>query len=260
MTGAGDRNTPSAATTARRWRIRRVAETGSTNADLALAAATGESDGAVLVADVQNSGRGRLGRQWEAPAGSSLMFSVLLRPLRIPAATRGWVGAVLGIAIVDAIAGLGLQTTLKWPNDVLHGDRKVAGILAEMAGDAVVVGAGINVSQDQTDLPGPTATSLRLAGAANLDRDALLDTVLGCLGSWLDRWESCSGDVVASGVRAGYLARLSTLGSRVTVHLPDGRDLRGLARGVGMDGALIVDGDDGMTHRFSAGDVIHLRR
>jgi BirA family biotin operon repressor/biotin-[acetyl-CoA-carboxylase] ligase len=255
-------DTPRPAEPARdRWRIRRVSSTGSTNADLAAAASGGEPDGAVLVADEQIAGRGRLGRSWQAPAGSSLMFSVLLRPDRVPISLRGWTGAVLGLAVVDGIAAVaGLVADLKWPNDVLIGGAKVAGILAELADGAVVAGVGINVSQGADTLPVATATSLALAGSAGLDRDDLLRAILRTLGELLDRWEGAAGDVDASGIRAAYLGRLSTIGSAVTVHLPGDRQVSGIARDVTGAGQLVVSCDDGETRRFAAGDVVHLRR
>jgi BirA family biotin operon repressor/biotin-[acetyl-CoA-carboxylase] ligase len=238
-----------------------VASTGSTNADLAAAALAGEPDGAVLVADEQTAGRGRLGRSWQAPAGSSLMFSALLRPNPVPTVLRGWAGAILGLAVTDGIAAIaGLEATLKWPNDVLIGEAKVAGILAELADGAVVVGTGINVSQRAHALPVTTATSLALAGSSGVDRDDLLESILGALDGLVARWEEACGDVDSSGIRPAYLGRLSTLGSAVTVYLPGDRSVSGFARDVTVEGMLVVACDDGETRRFAAGDVVHLRR
>ena len=244
-----------------RWVIDWVAETGSTNADLAAFARNGAVDGSVLVADLQTAGRGRLGRTWEAPPGSSLMFSVLLRTREIPVRARSWLGAVVGLAIVEAInATPGPQAKLKWPNDILIDGRKLAGVLAEMSGDAVVVGAGINVTQDADELPVDTATSLALSGRPGVDRAGLLRSILDRLAPRLDRWSAASGDADASGVAAEYRRHLDTLGAEVTAHLPGGAAITGVAVDLSPDGALIIRDADGTRHTLAAGDVVHLRR
>lgn len=246
----------------RHWHVSHVAVTGSTNADLVLAAAAGAPDGTVLVADEQTAGRGRLGRHWQAPAGSSLMFSALLRPRSVPVSRRGWVGAILGLAIVDALrAGAPVRARLKWPNDVLIGEAKVAGILAELVEDGVVVGSGINVNQTADALPVDTATSLALAGAPGIRRDDLLAQILEQFGALLTGWEVAGGDVTGpSGILDRYRDILATLGAEVTVHLPGGRRVSGVARDVTPDGQLVVVDSGGRTRAFAAGDVVHLRR
>ncbi len=238
-----------------------IVETGSTNADLARQAARGASHGEVLVADVQHRGRGRMGRVWQAPPGTALLFSALLRLPAIPVARRGWVGAVLGLAIVGAVRDrTGIEAGLKWPNDVLIGGSKVAGILAEMAGDAVVVGAGLNVSVAAADLPRADATSLVLSGAdpACCDRDVLLAAILDRFGAHVARWQAAGGDIEASGLRAEYLRSCLTVGSHVAVHLPDGTIVTGRAIDVAPDGSIVIDGGGSPRH-FAAGDVQHLR-
>src|SRR5262252_2822814 len=146
------------------WReIRVVEETGSTNADLLAEAQAGAGEGLVLVAEAQTEGRGRLGRRWISPPRRALTFSVLLRP-PVPSALLGWVPLLAGVAVASALERTaGMDARLKWPNDVLVGDAKLAGILAERWGDAVVVGTGINVLQQRGELPVPTATSLLVA-------------------------------------------------------------------------------------------------
>src|SRR6516164_8434486 len=150
------------------WReVRAVAETGSSNADLLAAAGAGAAEGTVLVAEAQTAGRGRLGRRWASPPRAGLTFSVLLRPLGVPAALLGWLPLLTGVAAASAVVGAAAaDVALKWPNDVLAGGVKLGGILAERAGSAIVVGVGINVWQGRADLPdGPAATSVALAGA-----------------------------------------------------------------------------------------------
>jgi BirA family biotin operon repressor/biotin-[acetyl-CoA-carboxylase] ligase len=244
------------------WQVRHIASAGSTNADLVAAAAAGAPDRTVLVADLQTAGRGRLGRSWQTPAGAALTVSILLRPRSVPPSRRGWVGALLGLAALTAVRRrTGLPAELKWPNDLLIGGRKVAGILAELtAAGAMVVGLGLNVSLEQAELPRADATSLLLAGAQpeSLGREQLLAAVLDALGPLLDRWDAAGGDVDAAGLRAEYLAHCVTVGTAVTIQLPDGARLTGTATDVAPDGSIVIDSAGG-PRSFTAGDVVHLR-
>jgi BirA family biotin operon repressor/biotin-[acetyl-CoA-carboxylase] ligase len=172
------------------WRdVRVVTETGSTNTDLLADASDGAPEGIVLAAESQTAGRGRLGRRWSSQPLAALTFSVLLRPGGVPPGRRGWVPLLAGVAVASALrAGAGVDARLKWPNDVLVQGAKVAGILAEQRGDAIVVGIGINVSTRQDELPAGGATSLALAGAARTDREYLLACVLTELERWYLAW------------------------------------------------------------------------
>jgi BirA family transcriptional regulator, biotin operon repressor / biotin---[acetyl-CoA-carboxylase] ligase len=149
------------------WReIRVVDETGSTNADLLAKARSGAGEGLVLVAEAQTAGRGRMGRRWISPPRRALTFSVLLRPA-VPARLLGWAPLLAGVAVASALQRTaGVDARLKWPNDVLVDGAKIAGILAERWGNAVVIGTGINVLQQRGELPVPTATSLLVAQGA----------------------------------------------------------------------------------------------
>lgn len=246
------------------WReLRRVAVTGSTNADLAAAAGSGEPAGLVLVADEQTAGRGRMGRVWSAPAGSGLAVSVLLRPA-VPASRLGWLPLLTGLAVVEAVHDVaGLRASLKWPNDVVVGadggaaGRKLAGILAERVGgtDAVVVGVGLNVAMTAAQLPVPTATSLavELAPAEPPTVDEVLAALLARLGARVLAWEA------GADVRPDYRAASATVGRTVRVDLPAGGAVEGRAVDVDVDGRLLVDtGDDadpGGVRAVAAGDV-----
>jgi len=169
--------------------IRVVEETGSTNADVLGEARRGAPEGLVLAAEAQTAGRGRLGRTWQSLPGAALTFSVLLRPTSVPQAGRGWVPLLAGVAVAGALRrAVGVDARLKWPNDVLVADAKLAGILAEQAGDAIAVGIGINVRGRPQDLPVATATSLELHGAGETDRTELLAAVLAELETWYRRW------------------------------------------------------------------------
>src|SRR5262245_14161583 len=149
------------------WReVRVVEETGSTNADLLAEARSGAAEGLVLAAEAQTAGRGRIGRRWISPPRRALTLSILVRPA-VPAGLLGWLPLLAGVAVASALERTaGVDARLKWPNDVLAGGAKIAGILAERWGSAVVVGTGINVLQQRGELPVPTATSLLAAQGA----------------------------------------------------------------------------------------------
>jgi BirA family biotin operon repressor/biotin-[acetyl-CoA-carboxylase] ligase len=273
------------------WRTVEVVDsTGSTNADLAARAREGEPSGLVLVADHQASGRGRLDRSWTAPARASIAVSVLLRPSGVPQHRVGWLPLLAGLSVVEALTRVcGVPARLKWPNDVLvpvgtgqpdaGALRKVCGILAELvpgttpgaaatgaatssaadAGFAVVLGAGINVSQGSDELPVPTATSLALAGSATTDRDTVLRAYLRALGTRYQQWVDAQGDPRGSGLGPAYREACVTLGLQVQVQRPGDVPLDGTAQEVDDDGRLVVLDSAGALHALAAGDVVHVR-
>lgn len=260
------------------------------------AAGLAAADGAlwrVVLTDDQTGGRGRLGRAWSVPPRASVAVSAV-----VPApaeSAMGWVPLAAGVALARAMAavteaaGVPVEAALKWPNDVLlpaDGDRKVAGILCELAigpsGErAVVVGAGVNVDQSRDELPVDTATSLRLVGAA-VRREDLVVAYLGELADLLTtdpvfRAGAGAGvgvaavrgfgaDAAARGAGAGlreeYAERCATLGADVDVHVPGGDVVRGRAIRVDTSGALVVavGGPGGREQSYAAGDVVHVRR
>jgi BirA family biotin operon repressor/biotin-[acetyl-CoA-carboxylase] ligase len=239
-----------------------VASTGSTNADLL---AAGGPEGQVLVAEVQTAGRGRAGRTWVSRPGGSLTFSVLVRPSSVPPSARGWLPLLTGVAVAAGVrSAAGVAAMLKWPNDVLVGDRKLAGILAEQSaeGDAVVIGVGLNVAMEAAALPvsptGLPATSL-LAEGADVAREPLLVEILRALERWYLAF-SADPDPVRSGLLAEYRAACATLGRQVRVELPAGRVLAGTAEDIDSTGRLLVRPADAASPTvLSAGDVVHLR-
>ena len=204
------------------WRsVEVVAVTGSTNADLLARAAAGEPEGAVLVAEQQDAGRGRLGRAWVSPPRAALTFSVLLRPTAVPRALLGWLPLLAGVAVAAAVRDIAaVDAQLKWPNDVLAGLPGQAGLHPGRGGrhDAVVIGIGLNVSTGlgfELPPPGPgalPATSLRLQGSPDLDRDRLLAGILAGLERRYRTWSRVSGDPERSGLRAAYTGLCATLG------------------------------------------------
>lgn len=234
-----------------------VAETGSTNDDVLAAAASGAAEGTVRSAEYQSAGRGRMSRQWEAPAGSSVMFSVLLRPTA-PMAHWGWIPLVTGLGIYDTLHQAGADVTLKWPNDVQLGPerKKCGGILTQATTGAVVVGIGLNaVTHD--GLP-PTAAAIDSQWQTS--REDLLRGVLNAFARRYSAWNAAEGDVERSGLLAAYRSACGTVGQRVKVMLPAVADpVIGQARDVDADGRLIVTTEDGSDLVVGAGDVVHVR-
>ncbi|MFF7989870.1 biotin--[acetyl-CoA-carboxylase] ligase [Kitasatospora xanthocidica] len=241
-----------------------VAETGSTNSDLAARARAGAAQGAVLVAEAQSAARGRLDRQWTAPARSGLFLSVLLRPEEVPVERYGWLPILVGVAAAGTLGRIAeVEAGLKWPNDLqveIDGaERKVGGILTELSGGAVVVGLGLNVTLRAEELPVPTAGSLALAGAATTDRGTLLRALLRDFAELYREWTAAAGDPHASELMRAYTDRCTTLGRQVKVHLPGDTELVGEAVAIDGDGRLVVRTPDGARRAVGAGDVVHVR-
>jgi BirA family biotin operon repressor/biotin-[acetyl-CoA-carboxylase] ligase len=214
-------------------------------------AADGAPDGTVVMADSQAAGRGRRGRTWLDEPGASLLVSIVLRPRLEPARLPG-LSLAAAVAVAEALTRTaGLIPRLKWPNDVLVGGRKLAGILLEtrLSGEraTTVLGVGVNLSQRvfPADL-GQRATSVWLASGRLVDRDALLSALLDALREWRRRLERHGFAVV----RSRWRTLADTLGKTVTV---DG--VSGVAVDVDSDGALVVADADGRRRRVLAGDV-----
>lgn len=255
--------------------VRVVERTGSTSTDLVAAAREGAPDRSVLVADHQAAGRGRAGRAWETPPGQALTVSVLLRP-GVPSHALGWLSLIGGMAVVRALAGLGVEAVLKWPNDVLlpgvgledvpgwGRDRKIAGVLGDVvpgttaSAPAAVLGIGVNVGQPRDTLPVPWATSLAAEGV-EVERADLLARVLAALADLDDAWRAADGDAVEAEIAAECAAVCATLGQPVRVRWPGGEVLEGTAVSLGDDGALRVADASGRVHAVLAGDVERLR-
>jgi len=237
-----------------------VETTGSTNADLLARHAAGENiDGAVLIAEHQSAGRGRNGRSWSTPPRSQIALSVGIAARDVPTTAWGWVPLLTGVAVVDAVrATTGVDANLKWPNDVLVGEGKLAGILAEVAAPdpVIVVGLGLNVTLTADEAPDPRATSLLMLGSTMLDRSALLGSILAELTARIDRWRAAHGP--DPGLVADYRRRSLTLGTRVRATLPGDREIVGIATDLDESGQLSID-TGAQTVAVSAGDITHLR-
>jgi BirA family biotin operon repressor/biotin-[acetyl-CoA-carboxylase] ligase len=239
------------------WReVRVVQRTTSTNADVAAEARAGADAGLVVIAEEQSAGRGRLDRSWQAPPRSSLLMSALLRP-DVPVPALPLVSLVAGVAVAEALRAVAeLPAALKWPNDVLVNERKVAGILVERVDTAVVVGIGLNVSLRPGELPVESATSVAIEGGI-ADRESLAKEVLRALARRYRAWDSASG--AASSVLPAYREICDTIGKEVVVHLPGGTFVRGVAEQVDDAGRLVTRSPDGAARSWSVGDVVHVR-
>ncbi len=237
-------------------RVRRFVEIDSTNrylADLARSG-VGIADGLVVVADHQSQGRGRLGRRWRDVAGNSLMASVLVDAAAIATKSLPLLSLGAGVALADALEAMAsLRTSVKWPNDVLWGGRKLAGVLAEAVGgsdgiSAVVVGLGVNLRLDGLPEDVATgATSLAEAGV-ELDPDGLLLEFLRAFTIIVEHLEAGHARRVIDAVSI----RCETLGRRVSVSTP-AETISGTATEIGGDGSLVVAG-----RRITVGDVVHV--
>lgn len=279
--------------------VERVDSVSSTNQMLLEAAAAEGFDqqwphGSVLTAEEQTAGRGRLGRAWSSAPGATLSTSLVLHP-SLPADQRHWLILAAGLALVSTLRERGIAASLKWPNDVLIGGQKIAGLLGVVPPQRpqlLILGCGINVLQQPEELPTDRATSVlaeydragRTAPQAGTAEAESLRTIL--LTDWLTTFAYLLRQVQGEGdidpIRADIIAAISTIGQQVRIELPDRTGARGEASGVDDDGALEVrvthrrattldaeagGGDEELwspvptpvTESFTAGDVVHLR-
>jgi BirA family biotin operon repressor/biotin-[acetyl-CoA-carboxylase] ligase len=240
-----------------------LASTGSTNLDLAGRAARGAEDRTVLIAEEQTAGQGRQARTWASPPGSGLYLSVLLRPADVPPTRLSWLTLLAGVALVRTASWAGATgAALKWPNDLLLGGRKAAGVLAGVSGENVVLGMGLNVLPLAVDVPlgagGLAATSLAEAGAIKLDRTAIAARLLTELAVLDDAWRGAGGDAVAAGIYDEYRTSCVTFDQEVRVELNGSSTIEGTAVRLAEDGTLVLRTTSG-EREVSAGDVVHLR-
>lgn len=224
--------------------------TASTQSDLAeLVNASVAKSGEVIAAEFQSNGRGRLDRTFEAPPQSALLFSFYIAPKRA-VSDWGFISFLAALAMREVITDqLAEKVNLKWPNDILIGDKKVAGLLAQQIGEGVIVGIGLNVAMSTDDLPVPTATSLLLADSNLLDRNLILSAFLNHFENLFKEWDS-GGDFLEK-----YRQVCSTLGRQVRVEVLGRDSIEGEAVSITAQGVLILkDGTE-----VNVGDVVHLR-
>ena len=238
------------------WRVEHFDEIDSTNTYVVKQVRDDVAEGLVALADFQSSGHGRLDRAWVSPPRASLLCSMLLRP-NLDATQLQLVVAVVGLATRTALERLcGLRPQLKWPNDLVVGEKKLAGLLAEVlettSGFAVVVGLGVNLTYEGPE--GVAATSVRREVGVTIVPRALLDIVLEEIEARRSQLDSKEGRVA---LRDEYTRALATIGQYVRVEQLGG-SLSGVARGVDDKGQLLVE-VDGVLRAFGVGDVVHVR-
>jgi BirA family biotin operon repressor/biotin-[acetyl-CoA-carboxylase] ligase len=205
-------------------------------------------EGALALADVQTAGRGRLGRTWEAPTGTAILCSILLKPP--PGRRLPQLALVAGVAVADALERLtDLAVQIKWPNDVMLRRQKVAGILAEARDGAVVLGIGVNVNQAREQMP-EGAGSLRTAAGRDWDRDEVLDAMLDALALRYDQWVTGGLDAVYDGLGPRDFLR----GRRVSVN-----GMTGTAESIDRDGSLRIATGHGEVTTVESGEVSYER-
>ena len=250
------------------WRSVTVfSQIASTNTVGMALAAAGCPTGVILVTDLQTAGRGRLDRAWEAPAGTSAMFSVVLLP-EGQDHELGVLPLLAGVAVCEAMEFVtGLPMRLKWPNDIVISDEdapsgrggKVGGLLAERDAEtgAIVLGVGVNVDLPESDLPVPTATSLTLAGIPRPRRAKLVGRALSRIEAWYTAWDAVHTDQPAMDALLGaYRERCTSVGAQLRVSRPGADDVVGRGAGIGSHGELLVETADG-TVPVVVGDVVH---
>ena len=235
----------------RYWRVSVVEVTGSTQDDIALLVANNKAtSGEVLATEYQTAGRGRLERKFDAPASSALMFSFYIEPSR-EKSDWSFLTLLTGLSAVFTLTQLDPASTpnLKWPNDILLGDGKVGGIIAQATGNGVIIGLGINVGMTKEELPVSHATSLALNQFSHLDRNLILSSFLTTFEELFERWQS------GEDLRHLYTEVCATIGNEIRIDLPGGTHKNGKAIGITPAGELILE--DGS--RVTVGDIVHLR-
>ncbi|HEX9078850.1 MAG TPA: biotin--[acetyl-CoA-carboxylase] ligase [Desulfuromonadaceae bacterium] len=233
-------------------------EIDSTNDAAFRLAEDGAEEGTVVIAEAQRRGKGRLGRQWQSPAGVNLYCSVILRPPIPPvmAAQMTFLSAVAAARAMEAVTPL--APSIKWPNDLLLNGAKVAGLLNEMSAETekvnfIVLGIGVNINMRREHFSGELrhpATSLLLEGGSEVSRLAFTRALMEAL----DVLYAAYLEKGYAPIRAEWLRRCSFIGRRVRVTFQD-KDLNGIAEGIDEEGALLVRTPDGTLARVLAGDV-----
>lgn len=231
------------------WHLDHRASVDSTNEVAKTLAEAGAAHGTILLADQQTAGRGRHGRGWTSPPGN-FYASIVLRPM---APVRDWpqIGFVAGLALIEAVLAVApdVDCRLKWPNDILVGDRKLAGLLLESTGEALIVGSGLNIASAPDD-PDRPAIDLAALDHGDISPAELLEVYATGLEAGLDRWQTAG----FAAIRALWLDRARALGQPIRVRLPGG-ELTGRFADLDATGALILEDRHGGLRTITAGDV-----
>ena len=228
-----------------------VEVTGSTQDDLYELASTGTAiPKTILASEFQSSGRGRLDRTFEAAPHSALTFSIYIEP-KVEKEEWSFLTLLAGLSVHEALHALDpqIEIGIKWPNDLLIGDKKFVGMIAQASAKGVVLGIGINVGMSQEELPVETATSLAITGFAELDRNVILASIINHFEINCEMWENDKSFL------AEYRTACATIGKDVEVTLPGGKTIRSRAVDISYTGALLLEDGSEVT----VGDVVHLR-
>lgn len=233
------------------WRVSVVQENESTQEDLMQLVNKNQAlPKSVVVSEYQSAGRGRLDRNFEAAPMSALTFSLYIEP-KVEREEWSFLTLLTALSIQEAITSLdnNVAINIKWPNDLLIGEKKCAGIIAQASEKGVIIGIGINVGMNQKELPVPSATSLAIEGLSQLDRNAILAVILNHFEVNLQIWE------LGKSFIAEYKGVCATIGEDVEVTLPGGRTITSKALGISDSGELLLESGEVV----SVGDVVHLR-
>ena len=232
------------------WRVSVVDLTTSTQTDLAeMVKSNSAKTGDVVATEFQTAGRGRLDRTFDAAPGSALLFSFFIKPNRARS-DWGFISHIAALSMQEVISqDHPSQVRLKWPNDILIGEKKVAGLLAQSTDVGVIIGIGVNVAMTIDELPVNTATSLLITGSKKIDRNLILGEFLNRFQVNFEMWEN-GADLVER-----YIAVCVTLGRKVQVEVVGRENRIGQAISINSVGALVLD--DGF--EVNVGDVVHLR-
>lgn len=223
----------------------------------------------------QTAGKGRLDREWTAPADTSLSTSLIVRPhadaaLRVPLESYHWATLVVALAAVQTIKEVaGVEANIKWPNDVMVGEKKICGVLANLVVEpdgkySIVVGIGTNINLAADELPVPTATSLLIETDKHFELEQVLATLARRFETLMRDFLSRAADPeqpLQNGLSLLDTVRqhMSTLGQNVRVHLPEGSIQDGTAVDLNSDGEILVRLPDGIVQSYAVGDIVHLR-
>ena len=230
-------------------------ETDSTNLWIKRLAKEGASEGTLALAEFQSAGRGRLGRSWEVPEGTSVMMSILLRPKFEPQYAPT-LTLVMGMAVAKAVKSLGFDVSIKWPNDVVVSHKKICGILTEMGVrdgkiDYAVIGVGINVNiKEFPEEMADKATSLYLESGKEFDRSQIPGLVMEAFEEYYEKFAATCD---LSGLKEEYESILANYNQPVRVLAKE--PYEGVARGITDGGELLVEKNDGTIVAVSAGEV-----
>ena len=230
------------------WRVSVVELTASTQSDLVACVRAGDARaGDVIAAEFQSGGRGRLTRTFDAPKSSALLFSLYIEPQR-NRDDWGWIPLIAGVSVAQVLSDFNAQ--VKWPNDILINNKKVAGLITEVIGNGVVIGIGINVAMQVSELPVPTATSIFIEGGDSLTRNQLLPDLLKIFETNFMNWDCGSEEI-----KATYSQMSATVGRKVRVEYPNGQIESAIAVSISDQGELVLD----TGAHVQAADIVHLR-